>query len=129
MSRLEDTRIDKFLWSVRIYKTRSQATDACKNSRILIDNIAVKPSRSIAIGDLLTIKKMPVVYSYRVLDIPPSRIGPKLVEKYIEDLTPEEEKLKLDIRPHSNLGYRKRGLGRPTKRERRDIDRLKDSGV
>jgi len=126
MSRTDDTRIDKFLWSVRIYKTRSQAADACKNSRILIDNIAAKPSRTISEGLIITVKKMPVTYTYKIIAIPPSRLGAKLVPEYIEDLTPEEETQKLDYRADYNTGHRKRGAGRPTKRERRDIDRFKE---
>ena len=126
-NRSDDTRLDKFLWSVRLYKTRSQAADACKNSRILLNNLSVKPSRSISEGDILVVKKMPVVFTYRILAIPPSRLGAKLVSSYIEDLTPEEEKAKFDMKPQHNLGFRKRGLGRPTKRERRDIDRFREN--
>ena len=127
MDKSADTRIDKFLWSVRLYKTRSQAADACKNSRILINNVQVKPSRSVSADDIIIVKKMPVVFTYRILSIPPSRLGARLVHKYIEDLTSEEEKLKLDIKADHNLGYRRRGLGRPTKRERRDIEKFRGS--
>jgi len=119
-------RIDKFLWSVRIYKTRSQAADACKNGRILINNTSLKPSRTIGPGDILTVKKMPVIYTYRVIAIPPSRLGAKLVPSFLEDLTPEEELQKLEIRADYNTGHRSRGSGRPTKRERRDIDRFRE---
>jgi len=125
MSKTGDTRIDKFLWSVRIYKTRSQAADACKNNRVLIDNIAVKASRAVACENIITVKKMPVIYTYRINAIPPSRIGPKLVLQYIEDLTTREELEKLDLKADFNTGHRSRGSGRPTKRERRDIDRFK----
>ncbi len=127
MSKTDDTRIDKFLWSVRIYKTRSQGADACKNNRILIDNIAVKPSRTVAEGNIITIKKMPVIYTYRIIAIPPSRLGAKLLPLYIENLTAEEELLKLDVKADFNIGHRKRGTGRPTKRERRDIDRFTET--
>lgn len=126
MNNTSDTRLDKFLWSVRIYKTRSQAADACKNKRVLLNSIAAKPSRFVSEGDLIIVKKMPVIYTYRILAIPPSRLGAKLTVNYLEDLTPEDEKRKLDIKPLSNLGFRRRGQGRPTKRERRDIDRLMD---
>ena len=124
MSSSSNNRIDKFLWSVRIYKTRTQASDACKNGRVLINNTPVKPSRVIEMGDSLIVKKMPVVYTFSIKDIPPSRVGPKLVADYLEDLTPEEELEKLQHRADYNSGHRKRGLGRPTKRERRDLDRL-----
>lgn len=126
MNNTGDTRLDKFLWSVRIYKTRSQAADACKNNRILLNSIPAKPSRFVSEGDLIIVKKMPVIYTYRILAIPPSRLGAKLAVNCLEDLTPEDEKKKLDIKPQSNLGFRRRGQGRPTKRERRNIDRLMD---
>ena len=126
MNNADDTRIDKYLWSVRIYKTRSQAADACKNKRVLLNDNPVKPSRFVSPGDIIIVKKMPAVFTYRVLSIPPSRLGAKLLSTYLEDLTPEEEKAKLVARPAYNMGFRKRGLGRPTKRERRDIDRFRD---
>lgn len=129
MNNADDTRIDKFLWSVRIYKTRSQAADACRNNRVLLNNSPVKASRLVSAGDIIIVKKMPAVFTYRILAIPPSRLGAKLLGKYLEDLTPEDEKIKLDIKPGLNTGFRKRGLGRPTKRERRDIDRFIDPGV
>lgn len=125
MSNSSHGRIDKFLWSVRIYKTRSQAADACKNGRVIINKIAVKPSRTVEPGDIFTIKKMPVVYTFRCIDIPASRVGAKMLANFIEDLTPEEELQKLDLRPEYNTGYRRRGEGRPTKRERRDLDRFR----
>ena len=127
MSNSSPNRIDKYLWSVRLYKTRTLAADACKNSRILIHNISVKPSRIVEKGDILTVKKMPVVYTFRVSAIPSSRVGAKMVAEYLEDLTPEEEKEKLEIKAGLNTAYRKRGTGRPTKKERRTIDRLKDT--
>ncbi len=126
MSNSSPNRIDKFLWSVRLYKTRSQAADACKNGRILLNNSPLKPSRTIESGDILTVKKMPVTYTFRCISVPPSRIGAKLVADYIENLTPDEELQKLEIRAEFNTGRRRRGAGRPTKRERRDIDRFKN---
>jgi ribosome-associated heat shock protein Hsp15 len=126
MSNSSTNRIDKFLWSVRIYKTRSQAADACKNGRVIINEVAVKASRVIEAGDIFTVKKMPVIYTYRCIDIPPSRVGAKMLANFIENLTPEEELQKLDLRPGYNSGHRRRGAGRPTKRERRDIDRFKN---
>jgi len=124
MSSSANNRIDKFLWSLRIYKTRSQAADACKNGRVLVNSLTVKPSRSIVPEDIITVKKMPVIYTYRCIDIPSSRLGAKLVHKYIEDLTPDEELQKLELRADQNIGYRERGSGRPTKWERRDIERF-----
>ena len=90
-------RIDKFLWSVRIYKTRSIASDECRKGRIIINNIQVKPSRIVTKNEIITVKKPPVTYTYRVIEPIENRVSAKLVEKFIEDLTPEEEKAKLDI--------------------------------
>ncbi len=125
MSENREVRIDKYLWSVRLFKTRSAATYACKKGKVFINNIAVKPSRPVVTGDTIILKKLPVTYSYKVIAFPPSRISAKLVPDFIEDLTPEEEKIKLKINSGPNYSYRPRGTGRPTKRERRDIDRLK----
>ena len=125
MSNTGVNRIDKFLWSVRIFKTRSLAADACKNGRVLVNSITVKPSRSIDAEDIITVKKMPVIYTFRCVAIPPSRVGAKIVSDYLEDLTPDEELQKLELRADYNIGHRRRGSGRPTKRERRDIDRFK----
>jgi ribosome-associated heat shock protein Hsp15 len=122
----ESIRIDKFLWSVRIYKTRSIATDECRKGRILINNIQVKPSRAVLKNEIITIKKPPVIYSYRVIEPIENRVSAKLVEKFVEDLTEEEEKAKLDNRQVSGIVYREKGTGRPTKKERRLIDRIKD---
>lgn len=119
-------RIDKFLWAARLYKTRSIASEECRKGRILINDIQVKPSRFIAAGEIITVKKPPVVYSYRVIGPSGNRVSAKLVGNLIEDLTPEEEKMKLDIRQPSPGGFRPRGTGRPTKKERRLIDRLRD---
>ncbi|MCD4769183.1 MAG: RNA-binding S4 domain-containing protein [Bacteroidales bacterium] len=126
MSKVREVRIDKYLWSVRLYKTRSTAADACKKGRVFINNVAVKPSRAVETGDIIILKKLPATYSYKVKEFPPSRIPAKLVSDFIEDITPEEEKIKLKIKSGPNYGYRSRGAGRPTKRERRNIDRLKD---
>ena len=119
-------RIDKFLWSVRIYKTRSIASEECRKGRILIKNIQVKPSRAVLKNEIITVKKPPVIYSYRVVEPIENRVSAKLVEKFIEDLTPEEEKIKLDSRQTGGIIYRDKGTGRPTKKERRLIDKIKD---
>lgn len=119
----EGTRIDKWLWSVRIYKTRTQASEACKKGRVLIDNVPVKPSRIINIDETVFVKKLPVIYSYRVTGLIEKRVAAKdAVKNYIE-LTPEEELNKLHMND-SFLIKRDRGKGRPTKKERRDIDKL-----
>jgi len=119
-------RIDKFLWSVRIYKTRSIASDECRKGRIIINDIQVKPSRIVVKNEIIIVKKPPVIYSYRVIEPIENRVSAKLVEQFIEDLTPEAEKAKLNIRDSVGIIHRDKGTGRPTKKERRQIDRVKD---
>ncbi len=120
-------RIDKFLWSVRIYKTRSIASDECRKGRIIINDIQVKPSRAVLKNEIITVKKPPVIYSYRVIEPIGNRVSAKLVEQFIKDLTTDEEKTKLNIRQATGIVYRDKGTGRPTKKERRQIDRIKDN--
>lgn len=119
-------RIDKWLWAVRIFKTRSQATEACKKGKVLIDGIPVKASRIIKINEIVAVKKNPVVYKYKVKGLLEKRIGAKLISEFVDDLTPEEELLKLEIVKNSSYGYRRKGFGRPTKKERRVISRISD---
>jgi ribosome-associated heat shock protein Hsp15 len=119
-------RIDKFLWSVRIFKTRSIASEECRKGRIIINNVPVKPSRSVLKGEVMIVKKLPVVYTYRIIEPIENRISAKLVSNYIEDLTPEEEKTKLILSHNGTGSFRERGTGRPTKRERRNLDRFID---
>ena len=126
MADRKDIRIDKFLWSVRIYKTRSIASDECRKGRIYINEIQVKPSRSVLKNEIIIVKKPPVVYSFRVIEPIENRVSAKLVANFIEDLTPDEEKAKLDLRQAGGIIYRDKGTGRPTKKERRLIDRIKD---
>lgn len=126
MADKKEIRIDKFLWSVRIYKTRSIASDECRKGRIIINDIQVKPSRSVLKNEIITVKKPPIIYSYKVIEPIENRVAAKLVEQFIEDLTPEEEKNKLDIKQAVGIVYRDKGTGRPTKKERRLIDRIRD---
>ncbi|HQB37173.1 MAG TPA: RNA-binding S4 domain-containing protein [Bacteroidales bacterium] len=122
-------RIDKFLWSVRIFKTRSIAAEECRKGRILIGNLPVKPSRTISAGEVFSVKKLPVIYTYRVIELPETRKGASQVGNYIEDLTPSEEKEKLLLNKEGVFIFRKKGSGRPTKKDRRIIDRLKDNNI
>ena len=117
-------RIDKYLWAVRLYKTRSIATEACKSGKILINGYSVKPSRIIHVNEVFMLKSNPVVYTYKVKELLNNRVGPKLVGNYLENLTPPEELLKIDMILNPPLIKRDRGTGRPTKKERRDIDKL-----
>jgi ribosome-associated heat shock protein Hsp15 len=126
MSEIKPIRIDKLLWAVRIFKTRSIASEACRRGRIIINNIQVKPSRSVLKDEIITVKKLPVIYTYRIIQPVENRVSPKLVNNYIEDLTPEQEKIKLNIKHTGFLSYRLKGSGRPTKKERRSLDRFTD---
>lgn len=126
MSEESLVRIDKWLWAVRIFKTRNQATTACKKGKILIKNKPVKPSRIIDIDDIVVIKKLPVVYTYRIKELLEKRVAARQVNQYIEDLTSDEELKKLKIRQMQNFIIREKGMGRPTKKERRTLDRLKN---
>jgi ribosome-associated heat shock protein Hsp15 len=121
----DSVRIDKYLWSVRIFKTRSLATEACRKGKVEVDEMPAKPSRMVTSGDVIRVKKMPVVYSYRVLDPIEKRVGAKIVHNHVEDITPEEEINKLKMQDDFFL-KRDRGAGRPTKKERRLLDDILD---
>jgi len=126
MSDNQHIRIDKFLWSVRIFKTRSIAADACSKGHIIMNDVHVKPSRVVTKDEIIIVKKPPVNYTYRIIEPIENRVSAKLVEKYITDLTPEEEKIKLNLRQSGVISYRDKGTGRPTKKERRLIDRWQE---
>lgn len=129
MEQENNNRIDKWLWSVRIFKTRSIAAEYCKKGRVIINNIQVKPAKLIRIGDIIVVRKPPINYSFLVKGIPRNRIGAKLVSDYIENITSQEELQKLDPNFIAFYGTRERGTGRPTKKERRSIDSVIDSTV
>ena len=119
-------RIDKYLWCVRYFKTRSLATNACKNGHVKINGEAIKPSRDIYIGDEIELRRNQINYRFLVLDMPPSRVGAKLVDIYRKDTTPSKEfEIGDMLRLHKD-SHRKKGSGRPTKKERRDIDEYYD---
>jgi len=117
-------RVDKYLWCVRYFKTRSIATNACKKGQIRINNIVVKPSRDIYPTDIIAVRKNQINYLLEVLDLPESRLGAKLVGMYVQDKTPKENLEKLDLLKYSKDYYRKKGTGRPTKKDRRSIDEV-----
>ena len=121
----KNVRIDKYLWAVRLYKTRTLATEACKKGRITVDDMPAKPSRTITIGDVIEVKKMPVVYSYRVKDPIEKRVGAKIVDQYVENVTPQDELQKLEMQDDFFV-KRDQGKGRPTKKERRLLDDIQD---
>jgi len=126
MPELSEVRIDKWLWAVRIFKTRSQATEACRKGRVIIDGIQVKPSRIVKPDEVLFVKKLPVIYSYRVKGIIEKRVSATLATINYEELTPEEELAKLKMN-ESVFVKRDKGAGRPTKKERRIIDKITDN--
>ena len=119
-------RIDKWLWAVRIYKTRGDAADACKSNRVLVNEAYVKPSRDIKAGDIVTVRKLPVTYTFRVLEPISNRQPAKNVPLYLENITPQQELDKLNVPRETVFIQRDRGTGRPTKKERRDIEDLLD---
>lgn len=119
-------RLDKFLWSVRKYKTRSLATDEIRKERVMVNEELAKPSREVKMGDIISYKKEGITYSLQVKDLPKSRVGAKLVDDFIVDKTPEEELSKRDFVRMMQRFNRQKGTGRPTKKERRDLDDFKD---
>lgn len=117
-------RVDKYLWCTRYFKTRSVATTAVKKGQIKVNDVAVKPSRNVYPMDIITVRKNQIDYVLKVLDVPESRLGAKLVDIYRQDITPKENFEKLNLLKYSKDYYRKKGTGRPTKKDRRDIDEL-----
>lgn len=122
---LESIRIDKWLWAVRLFKTRTQASDACRGGKVKIDGQNVKPSREIRVGEEIEVQLGPIKKVVGVIEILKNRVGAKLVENYMDDLTPVEEYEKLDMLKQLNYEKRDRGVGRPTKKNRREIIKLK----
>jgi len=122
-------RIDKYLWCTRYFKTRSIATEACKKGHIKLNGTNVKPSKDIFSGEKLTIRKNQINYEIIVLGTPKSRVGAKLVDLYRKDITPKEAFENQELLKYSKDYYRKKGTGRPTKKDRRNIDEYKDEDV
>lgn len=118
----EQVRVDKWLWAVRVFKTRSIATDAVKKGRVSIDDLPVKPSRVVKVGDVVAVRKSPITYKYKVLQLSGKRMGAKLVSDFMEDVTPQSELEILEVQRNMGWFQRDRGTGRPTKKERRDLD-------
>ncbi len=122
------TRIDKWLWAMRVFKTRTIATDACKKGRVSMgDGTVVKPSRTIDVGDIIKVRKPPITYTFRVKALTENRLGAKLVPDYLENLTPKSEYDLLEVVKISGFIDRQKGLGRPTKREGRELSRFTES--
>ena len=127
---MDKVRVDKWLWAVRIFKTRTVAADACRKGRVLVSGIEVKPSRFIEEGAVIQVKKTPIVRSYRVVKLAEKRVSAKVAVELVDDITPESELKKLEMYKKDPFNFitmkRERGSGRPTKKERRDLDRLKE---
>lgn len=122
----ETARIDKYLWAIRAYKTRSEAADACKGNKVKVDGVAVKPSRLVKVGEKIEFRKGAIQFTYRVKALIENRVGAKLVPDYAENLTPQSEIDKMKAPVETVFLSRDRGAGRPTKKERRDIDAIWD---
>ncbi|MCQ2153614.1 MAG: RNA-binding S4 domain-containing protein [Bacteroidales bacterium] len=120
-------RIDKYLWAIRAFKTRSEAAAACGGNRVRINGATVKSSRQVRIGDTITVRKGPVEYTYVVLKDLSTRVGAALVEEYVRNETPQSELSKLKAPVETVFLYREKGAGRPTKKDRRAMDMLLDS--
>lgn len=118
----ETARIDKWLWAARIFKTRSIAADACKNSRVTINGVNVKPSHMVKIGETVSVKKPPVVYSFKILQCIEQRVGAKFIPDIYENVTDPKQYEILEMSRISGFVDRARGTGRPTKKERRSLD-------
>jgi len=119
-------RIDKYLWCIRYYKTRTIATSACKKGQVRVNNDVVKPSREVYHQDKIQLRKDQILYQLTVNDIPERRVGAKLVDLYRTDTTPKEQFEAKELLKYSKDYYRKKGTGRPTKKDRRDIDDFND---
>lgn len=122
----QQVRIDKFLWSIRVYKTRTEAADACRSGKVSVNGAEAKAFRDVKAGDTVSVRKGSVRFQYRVIVPIGNRVGAKLVPEFAEDITPQEELDKLNAPFETVYVRRDRGTGRPTKKERRDLDRLMD---
>ncbi len=121
-----EVRLDKYLWAVRIFKTRSDAADAIRNNKVTVNGAYAKPSRDAKVGDVVAVRRQQVVFTYKILDLVSSRQPAKNVAAYCLDITPQEERDKLNVPRETVFVFRERGTGRPTKKERRELDGLMD---
>lgn len=121
---MNEVRIDKWLWAVRIFKTRTIATEACKRGRVMMGGMPVKPSRMLKVGETVQVRKPPVTYSFQVKALTQNRLGAKLVADYMTNVTPQSELDLLEVVKISGFVDRRKGLGRPTKREGRELSKF-----
>lgn len=121
-----EVRIDKWLWAVRIFKSRTIAVEACKKGRVSINNVTIKPSRMIKVGDIIQVRKPPITYSFKVLQLAERRMGAKLVPEYMENVTTADQYEILELQKISGFVDRQKGTGRPTKKDRRSLEDFTD---
>ncbi len=124
---MQEVRIDKWLWATRIFKTRSIASDACKKNRISINGTTAKAARTVRVGDIVEVRKAPITYSFRVLQLTGNRMGAKLVPEYLENITAAEQYEILELKKLSGFIDRAKGTGRPTKKDRRELEQFDES--
>lgn len=120
----DSVRIDKYVWAIRCYKTRSEATDACNGNKVQLNGNPVKPSKSVKIGDSVSVRKGSCLFTYKILQLTENRLGAKLVPEYAENLTPQSELDKMRAPVETFFVRRDRGSGRPTKKDRREMEAL-----
>jgi ribosome-associated heat shock protein Hsp15 len=121
-----EIRIDKWLWTMRLFKTRSLAAEYCKRGRVMIHSVSVKPSRTVKVGDVIQVRRAPVTFSFQVVALSQNRLNAKLVADYMKNVTSPDQLALLEVARISGFVDRNRGLGRPTKKERRDLDSFTD---
>ena len=124
-----EVRIDKWLWAVRLFKTRSLASEACKKGKVLIQGVQVKPSRNVKVGDVISIRRNPVLFSFKVLALSENRMNAKLVPGFMADVTPPDQLELIELARIAAKSGRDRGPGRPTKKERRDLMKFKHGEI
>lgn len=117
----QEERIDKWLWATRIFKTRSIATEACKKGRVAIDGVTIKPSRTVKVGETVSVRKPPVTYTFEVIGLTEARVGAKLVPNFLKNITTKDQYELLEMVRISGFVNRQKGLGRPTKKDGRDL--------
>ncbi len=117
-----EERVDKYLFAMRLYKTRSLAAEDCKKGRVQLGGVELKPSRTLRVGDVFTVRKNPITYTYKVLQLSENRLGAKLVPEYMQDITTPDQLEILELAQLAGKTGRDRGTGRPTKKDRRDIE-------
>lgn len=123
---MNEVRIDKWMWATRIFKTRTIAADACKKNRVMINGVNVKPSRMIKVGDVIQVRKPPITFSFKVVGLTQNRVGAKLVPEYLENVTTPDQYEILEMNRIAGFVDRAKGLGRPTKKDRRELEQFVD---